>query len=87
MVYGGDFNGKRKRIINRNGQQQFLSWALCHLVTQMGPDIFPGSKGPGDTSHIPDVLIFWRLSGNNGVLNKVGMQHSVYRTVFLQALI
>lgn len=45
MVYGGDFNGKRRGIINRNGQQQFLSCALCHLVTQVGSDIFAASKG------------------------------------------
>lgn len=86
MVYGGDFNGKRKTIINRHGQQQFLSWALCHLVTQVGSDIFAASKG----LVIPLTFETYSSFGGlveTGVLNKVGMQHAVCRTVFLQTLI
>lgn len=30
FVCGGIFSGKGKRITNRNGQQQLLSWVLCH---------------------------------------------------------
>ena len=45
FIFKGGIMGKRRGIINRNGQQQFLSCALCHLVTQVGSDIFAASKG------------------------------------------
>lgn len=62
------------------------SFSLGHLVTQVGSDIFAASKG----LVIPLTFQMYSSFGDlveTRVLNKVGMQHAVCRTVFLQTLI